>query len=288
MAEFERIANGVSFLKIPFGPVFTGVALIEGDVPILIDSGAAASDVDGILLPALAKAGVDPRKAILTCTHTHGDHTGGFARLRETGIGEIVCFEGSKPKIEDPVPYAVATRTRFPAYSPAPQTHLRPVRVDKTLKDGEKLGGRLRLIHTPGHDDDCVCFFDEKTGILFTGDSLQANGTPAQGIGFYKSLPDYRRTLEKIAALPLKAIQCGHDYDGIGCFIAGEEAAARALRFCRGRVETYGAFVAAHRGEDPAAIAEKLIEKEGCGKPPHLFMALYTVTEHLKEVEKHG
>jgi hypothetical protein len=35
--------------------------------------------------------------------------------------------------------------------------------------------------------------------------------------------------------------------------------------------------------KDPAVIAQRLIQEKGCGMPERLFMALYTVTEHIKE-----
>ena len=182
--------------------------------------------------------------------------------------------------MEDPVPFAIATRTRFPAFSPAPQSSLQGVAVDMELNDGDILAHRLQLIHTPGHDDDCVCWLDLPTGTLITGDSLQANGTICQGVGFYKSLPDYLHTLGKLQQLPIKNILCGHDYEGIGYWITDPAA---ALAYCRQRVDTYGTFIQTCKQEPLAVIAEKLIKTHGCGMPERLFMALYTVTEHLME-----
>ena len=219
----------------------------------------------------------------LANTHSHGDHIGGHARLRQLGAFRVVAYEGSKPKLEDPVPYAIATRTKFPAHSPAPQCSLQSVPVDMALKDGDILAGRLQLIHTPGHDDDCVCWLDLPTGTLITGDSLQANGTICQGVGFYKSLTDYLYTLNKLQALPIRNILCGHDYDGIGYWIPGAEQAQAALQYCRQRVDTYNSFIQANRHLESAALAQALIEAHGCGMPERLFMALYTVTQHLSQ-----
>lgn len=284
---FERISDEVYLLKIPFGPVWTGVTLIDGREKILIDSGAASADVDGILVPALQALGVDLADvAYLVNTHSHGDHIGGHARLRELGGFRVAAFEKAAPKVADPVPYAIATRTRFPADSPAPVSSLRGVPVDVVLRDGDVIGDSLRVIHTPGHDDDCVCFLHLKTGTLITGDSLQANGTICQGIGFYKSLPDYRAALKRLSDLPVETILCGHDYDGIGYLVRGREAVRAALAYCRERVEIYGAFVAANKDLPPREIARELIRRHGCGMPDKLFMALYTVTEHLNELEK--
>lgn len=284
MELFQEVAKDVYLLKVPFGPVWTGVVLLRGEENILIDSSATGQDVDGYVIPALEQLGLGMSDIhFLANTHSHGDHIGGHARLRQLGDFRVVTWEGGRNKVEDPVPYAIATRTRFPAHSPAPQSFLQGVRVDMTLKDGEILAGRLQLIHTPGHDDDCVCWLDLPTGTLITGDSLQANGTICQGVGFYKSLPGYRGALEKLRGLPIRNILCGHDYEGIGYWIEGEEASEGALAYCGSRVEVYDEYIRDHKQEDPAVIATGLIETHGCGMPERLFMALYTVTEHLKE-----
>lgn len=280
MNTFQQIAKNVYLLKIPFGPVWTGVVLLRGSKNILIDSGATACDVDKCLLPALQELGLDLKDIdYLANTHSHGDHIGGHARLRQLGGFQVVSYLGGKDKVENPVPYAIATRTKFPEYSPAPQSSLQGVKVDIALKDGDILEDRVQLIHTPGHDDDCVCWLDIPTGTLITGDSLQANGTICQGVGFYKSLPDYRYTLKKLEALPIQNILCGHDYEGIGYWITDPAA---ALAYCAERVALYGDFIAQNKQDTPAQIAEKLINTHGCGMPEKLFMALYTVTEHLK------
>lgn len=283
MLMFEQMAENLYLLKIPFGPVWTGVVLLRGEENILIDSGATAQDVDEVLLPALKCLGLELGDiAYLVNTHSHGDHIGGHSRLRQLGIRTVVSFAGGKNKVEDPVPYAIATRTRFPAHSPAPQCYLQGVTVDVALEDGEILANRLQLIHTPGHDDDCVCWLDIPTGTVITGDSLQANGTICQGVGFYKSLPDYLYTLDKLTHTPIQNILCGHDYEGIGYWICGEAKAKEALIYCRQRVDAYHRFICGRKRDDPAAIAEALIDQLGCGMPERLFMALYTVTQHLE------
>ena len=148
-------------------------------------------------------------------------------------------------------------------------------------------------IATPGHDDDCLTWIDTKTGTAFTGDSLQANGTPTQGIGFYRDLPAYRQTLAKLTAQPIDNIVCGHFYDGIGDVIRGRDAVVKALGYCEDRVELYGEklrkFVsgAPRAADDESALvplALKLIGAVGCGMPDALFLALHTVSEHREEL----
>lgn len=285
MESFNQIAKDVYLLKVPFGPVWTGVILLRGEKNILVDSSATGQDVDAYVVPALSQLGLDMTDIhYLANTHSHGDHIGGHARMRQLGNFQVVSYTGSKPKVEDPVPYAIATRTAFPAHSPAPQSFLQGVTVDVALADGEILENRLQLIHTPGHDDDCVCWLDLPTGTLITGDSLQANGTICQGVGFYKSLPDYLYTLEKLESMPIQNILCGHDYEGIGYWMEGKDQVKKALAYCRERVSTYDRFICNRKEQEPAAIATALIEELGCGMPEHLFMALYTVTQHIRRM----
>ena len=123
---------------------------------------------------------------------------------------------------------------------------------------------------------------DIPTDTIITGDSLQANGTICQGVGFYKSLPDYLYTLDKLTHTPIQNILCGHDYEGIGYWIPGEAEVKKALAYCRGRVDAYHRFVCDRKNDDPVVIAQALIEQLGCGMPERLFMALYTVTQHLE------
>ena len=282
MEVFSEIANNVYLLKVPFGPVWTGVILLRGKENILIDSSATGTDVDTYVVPALQALGLKMADIrYLANTHSHGDHIGGHARMRQLGDFQVASYSGSKPKVEEPVPYAIATRTKFPAHSPAPQSFLQGVKVDIAMEDGDILADRLQLIHTPGHDDDCVCWLDLPTGTLITGDSLQANGTICQGVGFYKSLPDYLYTLRKLEKMPIRNILCGHDYEGIGYWMEGEANVRTALAYCRERVDAYDRFIRARKDRESAEIATALIEELGCGMPEHLFMSLYTVTEHL-------
>lgn len=290
MERFERIADGIYLLKVPFGPVWTGVVLVQGQENYLIDSSATAEDVDRYVIPALKELGIGPGDIHwLLNTHCHGDHIGGHRRFCEVMQPKVAAFEKAAPKVSDPVPYAIRIRTRFPDHSPAPQSQLKGVQVDTVLADSECLGDRLQIISTPGHDDDCVCWYDTKTRTLITGDSLQANGTICQGVGFYQDLTGYRSALLRLLDMDIDTILCGHDYDGIGWLIRGSSQVRSALRRCLNYLEEYHSFIAAQwRGgeQDPAKIAVNLIDSLGCGQPERLFMALYTVEQHIMTMEK--
>ena len=288
--EFEQVLPGTFLLKVPFGPVWTGIILVKGEKNILIDS--SHLEPEQYLIPALERLGMTLGDIDwLLNTHVHGDHIGGhYSLVTKYGL-KTATLKSCADALRDPVRVAIRVRTRFPKNSPAPQSYLKGVEPDKVLEEGELLEGRFYALSTPGHDDDCLTWVDTLTGTAFTGDSLQADGTPTQGIGFYRDLPAYRLTLQKLSARKLENIVCAHHYDGIGSVVEGREAVAAALRYSAERVTLYGQKIAEYVAagipveEEPVTLALKLIGEVGCGMPDALFLALHTVSEHLKELQ---
>lgn len=218
--SFEAILPGTYLLKVPFGPVWTGIALVRGEKNILIDS--SHLEPETYLLPALDELGmkIDDIDWLLN-THVHGDHIGGHHALVTRYGLKTATLASAADALRDPVKVAIRVRTRFPRNSPPPQSYLKGVEPDRLLDEGELLEGRFRALATPGHDDDCLVWIDTMTGTAFTGDSIQANGTICQGVAFYRDLAAYRQTLAKLSVEPLDNIVCGHDYDGIGGVVTG-------------------------------------------------------------------
>ena len=283
MASFEKIVGDIYVLKAPFGTLWTGVTLIRGEKNYLIDSGADAPEV--YLIPALRELGLELSDiSYLLNTHCHGDHISGhYDLVSKYGLRVATARVGAKT-LSDPASNAVRIRTRFPEFSPAPQSWLKGVEADVVLEDGEVLDGRLRLILTPGHDHDCVAWYDIPSKTIICGDSLQANGTPSQGVGFYSDLSAYLSALDRLLSEDIENIICGHEYDGMGDFILGYENVKQALTYCKELPEAYEKKIAQYLKDgmtEPSEIAVRLINEVGCGMPEKLFLALYTVTQHL-------
>ena len=268
---FEKIAPGIALLKTPFGNVWSGVYLVRGEWNLLIDSGATSAIVDDCILPALRLEGLKVEQIDwLLCTHTHGDHVGGHHRLNELGV-KCGVIAGGEAKLRNPLAYSRKIRNTFPEYSPAPPADLRGVEPDWIFHDGDRID-RLRVIATPGHDSDCVSFLDEESGTLLCGDSLQWNGTSAQGCALYMDLPAYRSSIERLKRNTIGNIVPVHDYIGGNSL----DAALEIIRF-------YDTFIQANRQLPMAQIARRLIGEIGGTVPEYLFLPLYTVREHLKQ-----
>lgn len=77
---FEQVLPDTYLLKVPFGPVWTGIVLVRGEENVLVDS--SHLEPEEFLLPALAELGLGPSDvAWLLNTHVHGDHIGGHHAL---------------------------------------------------------------------------------------------------------------------------------------------------------------------------------------------------------------
>jgi glyoxylase-like metal-dependent hydrolase (beta-lactamase superfamily II) len=124
-----------------------------------------------------------PLAAILV-THTHRDHSPAAATLRErTGAPVVGCA-------------ALATADLGPS-AEAFDSNYRP---DRVLADGESIevdGRTLTAIATPGHTSNHLCFTDEGSGALFSGDHVMGWSTsvviPPDG-----HMGDYMRSLDKL------------------------------------------------------------------------------------------
>lgn len=284
MIRFISVGNEVYVLKTPFGQVTSAVTLVNGkEGAVLIDSGANDATVDECIVPALQDLGV--RKGdihYLLCTHTHGDHIGGHFRLKEIyPQAQIVATEEQAPKLADPLRFNIAIRSRYPRYSSPPSSGLRGVTPDLVLKGGERAGG-LVCVPAPGHDTDSVCWLEEKSGTLVSGDSLQGGGTDTQGIALYFDLEMYRKTLKDLRGLGAAKIVAGHDFNVVGGLAQGKEESAAFIEKCRRVTEEYDAFLRTLKTRDPAVAARELIQKTGGKEPKYLFLAMYTVDAHFR------
>jgi glyoxylase-like metal-dependent hydrolase (beta-lactamase superfamily II) len=90
------------------------------------------------------------------------------------------------------------------------------VAIDRHVEDGELIelagdpGWRLRALHTPGHTRGHLCFYEEISGAIITGDLLIGLGTvvidPPEG-----NMQQYFDSLNRLLSLPkLSSLFGGH------------------------------------------------------------------------------
>lgn len=281
----EKIADGIYLIKIPFDGIWTGCVLIrKPGCNMLIDSGANAAGVDDVIVPALGELGMSPADIhILTSTHTHGDHVGGHARLRELGVRQIAVIRSGLDKLRDPLKYNKAIRAVFPEYSAPPAVRLDGVEPDIVLDDQSDISG-VEIHAFAGHDSDTVVFFDRASGTLISGDSIQGNGTATLGCALYMDLASYSASLEKILTLPIVQVVTGHPFFPWNtAVVPGKTAIVDSIAL----VQEYDRILNGMTDRPLPQLAEELIHAVGGSVPRYLFLAMYTVREHLRRNGDH-
>jgi ribonuclease/clavin/mitogillin len=162
---------------------------------LIIDPGSPYEDEQQALTQAvdeLVGGGRSVREIVLT--HVHPDHVGGVNALKAY-LGE---------------------HTKVAAHKLTAEPLTETISVDRLIEDGDLINLKgspeiiLQAMHTPGHARGHLCFFEERTGTLISGDNIVGLGSvliePIEG-----NMRDYLDSLRRMRSLPnLSVIFGGH------------------------------------------------------------------------------
>ena len=129
---------------------------------LVIDTGLDAQP----LLKFLERGKLTPAAVIIT--HGHIDHIAGVEALRKKFPSILVYIHKLDAEMLGDANGNLSIMTG---------SSLTAGKADCLVDEGdiiEKAGVKLRVIHTPGHTPGGICFYSEKDGIIFVGDTLFA------------------------------------------------------------------------------------------------------------------
>ena len=288
---FEAVADGVYYLRVPYGEQEAGITLIKGNdrkATVLIDTGSQADTVREYLIPALRAMDMSLRDiGSVTVTHTHTDNIVGLHRLKKEAPDiRIIVPQGCADRVQNPMYYIMAEREVFPEHNP-PFEEVFGVLVDGDVEPYGLYAG-LRMIPASGHDEDCVCWLHEASGTLIVGDVLQGNGNAMQGAPYYKNISSYLATLTELEGMAdkVKHLISSHTMDGLKAVEHGSEKLTDVIRRCRECVTDMGNLVQDQLDmgvTDIATVAANISMKNFDRMPPALCYAMYSVSAHIKE-----
>ncbi len=174
---------------------------------LLIDTGLGICNISDEIVKLTDKP------VTAAATHIHWDHIGGHKYFPDFYVHkeELNWLNGEFPLTIEAVRNMVTDRCDLPKDFDISTYKLFQGTPTRVLEDGDTIdiGGRIiKALHTPGHSPGHICFFEEERGYLFTGDLIY-KGTL---FAYYPSTDPraYLRSLEKVAALPVKKIFPAH------------------------------------------------------------------------------
>ena len=153
------------------------VYLFDGEEPVLVDAGTAASAET--VTEGMADCGVEPADLEhLVISHIHVDHSGGASALVEENPDlDVYIHEMTAPHLADPAPLIESSREamgehfdRMGEQGPVPEDNI--VGVPDEGVTVEAGGGRLELVHAPGHSPDHLAVWNPDRQLLFAAECL--------------------------------------------------------------------------------------------------------------------
>lgn len=138
--------------------------VVVGDKTCVVDPGISADR----LLSFLSEN--DLRLDFVVNTHCHFDHAGADKKVLGESDAKLCVHELDAAALEESREEVLAC-----LFGAAFES----VSVDVKLSEGSviDLGGvNLSVLHTPGHTQGSICLFDEKEKVLFSGDTVFADG----------------------------------------------------------------------------------------------------------------
>ena len=170
------------------GGVFTGAGtntyLVGHQEITVIDPGPASQKH----IENIAKICGDDIKQILV-THTHNDHSPGAKLLHQRTAAPVMGMYALHNEMQDPT-----------------------FKAKRELKHGDEIVEAeytLKVIHTPGHASNHLCFLLEQEKLIFTGDHIMDGSTvviaPPDG-----NMKQYIDSLELLKEIDLKYLAPGH------------------------------------------------------------------------------
>ncbi len=226
--DFKRIDDDITLICEPHvDPLIRcNIWHVRGaDHDILVDSGL------GIMSLKDAAHTLFEKRLMAVATHTHYDHTGGFAEFDELVVHTLEAAELDNPvgfcglracdfRPDDlacirnsgyDMPDALLTALPRAAYD-LQSYRVLPAPATRTVDEGAiiDLGNRrFEVLHLPGHSPGSIGLWEAASGILFSGDAVYDG--PLLDMLPGSDIEQYVATMKRLRDLPVNVVHAGHD-----------------------------------------------------------------------------
>jgi glyoxylase-like metal-dependent hydrolase (beta-lactamase superfamily II) len=181
----------------------SNVYVIVGEIPTIIDTGTGFHS--HMIIEAIKKKININQIQQIFLTHEHFDHVGGVQDILQAtgGSAQIFAHRDIVSKLKE-------GKSTFAEMLGGVMPN---IEVDVPLTENTQIivgDETYQVLVTPGHSIGSLCFYSRKNQVLFSGDTIFANG----GFGRY-DFPggDFHlllRSIERLATLSIKGLYPGH------------------------------------------------------------------------------
>lgn len=157
---------------------------------------------------------VTERKLTCVASHTHFDHIGCHHEFPDRCVHPAEAGILADPRNEWTVADRYATDEMFDGMPHGWDTkryRILPAPAGRLLEQGDilDLGDRaFEVIHTPGHSPGGIALYENRTGILFSGDIVYDG--PLIDDVYHSDIDDYVETLLRLRDLDVSVVHGGH------------------------------------------------------------------------------
>lgn len=174
---------------------------------LLIDTGLGIKNIYSEVIK------LTDNPVIAVATHVHWDHIGGHEHFPDfyAHEAEIAWLNGEFPLTMEQIKAFVIEDCEVPDDFNVDSYVFFQGMPTRILHDNDiiDIGGRaIQVLHTPGHSPGHMCFWEENTGYLFTGDLVYIGTLFA----YFPSTDPiaYLASIERVADLPVKKVFPAH------------------------------------------------------------------------------
>jgi glyoxylase-like metal-dependent hydrolase (beta-lactamase superfamily II) len=210
--RISKVGDDVTYICEPFIKEFyrCNIWHVRGrDSDMLVDSGM------GVVSLCEWVPVITQKALTAVASHTHFDHIGAHHEFTDRAVHSAEAKLLARPTRENTLATPYVTDDIFTGLPPEPYRSsvysVKQAPATRLLEDGDvvDLGNRaFEVIHTPGHSPGGIALWEEKTGILFSGD-IHYDGALIEDT-YHSDLNDYIKSMERLLEIPVRVVHGGH------------------------------------------------------------------------------
>jgi hydroxyacylglutathione hydrolase len=195
-----RIQDGIYWYK-EKGLLDANTYVIKNEIMVLIDPGL--ENYLGLRLEEMQEDGVSARNIdLITLTHLHPDHCGATAALKEVSGAKVALHSSQREYlgiINEEVSRSLGIELKTKRFD-----------VDFVFEERLSLGNiELKILHTPGHSPESICFYAPDKKILICGDLVFDKSVGRTDLPFGNK-EELKSSINTVSALDTELLLPGH------------------------------------------------------------------------------